>query len=83
MAIQYLTITWDQLHKDARTLASALLGAPSVKGILVVARDGLIPAAILARELDIRRVQTISVESYAAARRTARHRPYVGVASSR
>lgn len=77
MATQYLTITWDQLHTDARTLASALLGAPSVKGILAIARGGLIPAAIMARELDIRRVQTISVESYTGLRAKSRGNVHV------
>lgn len=72
MATEYMTITWDQLQADARYLARALLGVPSVKGILAVARGGLIPAAIIARELNIRRVKTISVESYQGPRAESR-----------
>lgn len=72
MATEYLTITWDQLQVDARRPARALLGAPSVKGILAIARGGLIPAAITARELNIRRVKTISVESYEGPRAGSR-----------
>ncbi|UYH51665.1 xanthine phosphoribosyltransferase [Candidatus Kirkpatrickella diaphorinae] len=72
MATEYLTITWDQLHADARRLARTLLGAKSYRGILAIARGGLIPAAIMARELDIRRVQTILIESYTGLRAETR-----------
>lgn len=64
MATNYATVTWDQLHRDARTLASALMGRAPFKGIVAVTRGGLIPAAIIARELDCRLVESISVISY-------------------
>lgn len=64
MATNYATVTWDQLHRDARTLASALMGRTPFKGIVAVTRGGLIPAAIIARELDCRLVESISVVSY-------------------
>lgn len=64
MATNYATVTWDQLHRDARTLASALMARGAFKGIVAVTRGGLIPAAIIARELDCRLVESISVISY-------------------
>ena len=60
----YATVTWDQLHRDARTLAASLMPLGPFKGIVAVTRGGLIPAAIIARELECRLVETISVVSY-------------------
>lgn len=57
-------ITWDQLHRDSRALAWRLLDMNFFKGIVTVTRGGLVPAAIIARELDIRLVDTICVSSY-------------------
>ncbi len=60
----YATVTWDQLHRDARTLASALMPLAPFRGIVAITRGGLIPAAIIARELECRLVESISVVSY-------------------
>ncbi|GAB6111246.1 xanthine phosphoribosyltransferase [Desulfomicrobium salsuginis] len=57
-------ISWDQLHRDAKALAWRLLDKDFFKGIIAVTRGGLVPAAIIARELDIRLVDTICVSSY-------------------
>ena len=57
-------ISWDQLHRDARALAWRLLDKDFFKGIIAVTRGSLVPAAIIARELDIRLVDTICVSSY-------------------
>lgn len=54
---------WEEFHRDCRTLARQLIGQPWL-GILAIARGGLVPAAILARELDIRLVDTLCVASY-------------------
>ena len=61
---RYLTISWEQFHKDARTLASRLLDREDLKKIVCVTRGGLFPAAVLARELEIRWIDTICVASY-------------------
>lgn len=58
-----LPLSWSRIHDDARRLAAKLKGRP-FKGIVAVARGGLVPAAILARELDIRLVETVCVSSY-------------------
>ncbi len=63
--VSYATVTWDQLHRDARSLAGALMGQ-NYTGIVAVSRGGLIPAAIVARELEIRLIECISVLSYAS-----------------
>jgi len=60
----YATVTWDQLHRDARTLATALMPLAPFRGIVAITRGGLIPAAIIARELECRLVESISVVSY-------------------
>ncbi|BCK74964.1 xanthine-guanine phosphoribosyltransferase [Acetobacter aceti NRIC 0242] len=64
MATTYATVTWDQLHRDARTLAETLMSKGPFKGIVAITRGGLIPAAILARELDCRLIESISVVTY-------------------
>lgn len=58
-------ISWEQLHRDSRALAWRLLDMDFFNGIIAVTRGGLVPAAIIARELDIRLVDTVCVASYA------------------
>ena len=61
-------VSWDQLHRDARALAWRLDGqGPEDTGwraIVAITRGGMAPAMIVARELDIRVIDTISVKSY-------------------
>ncbi len=57
-------ISWDQLHRDSKALAWRLLNIGPFKGIIAITRGGLVPAAIIARELDIRLVDTICLSSY-------------------
>ncbi len=64
MATRYVTVTWDQLHRDARTLAGQLIADGPFAGIVAITRGGLIPAAIIGRELDCRLIETVSVASY-------------------
>jgi xanthine phosphoribosyltransferase len=64
MAQHYYTVTWDQLHRDARALAWRLIAMGPYTGIVAVTRGGLIPAAIVARELDCRLVESVSVATY-------------------
>jgi xanthine phosphoribosyltransferase len=67
MAAHYYTVTWDQLHRDARALAWRLMDLGPFNGVVAITRGGLIPAAIIARELDLRLVETVSIVTYAAA----------------
>ena len=57
-------VTWDELHRHARALAWRLLDLGPWQGIVAVTRGGLVPAAIVARELDIRLVDTVCIASY-------------------
>jgi xanthine phosphoribosyltransferase len=57
-------VTWDELHRHSKALAWRLLEMGPWQGIVAVTRGGLVPAAIVARELDIRLVDTLCVASY-------------------
>ena len=62
-------VSWDQIHRDARALAWRLdKRGPGEGGawraVVAITRGGMAPAMIIARELDIRLVDTISVKSY-------------------
>ena len=61
-------VSWDQIHRDSRALAWRLDGKGPDDGawraIVAITRGGMAPAMIIARELDIRTVDTISVKSY-------------------
>jgi xanthine phosphoribosyltransferase len=64
MAQHYYTVTWDQLHRDARALAWRLIDSGPWRGIVAITRGGLIPAAIIARELECRLIESISITTY-------------------
>lgn len=61
-------ISWDQIHRDSRALAWRLDGHGPDDGawraVVAITRGGMAPAMIVARELGIRTVDTISVKSY-------------------
>ena len=59
-----IVISWPELHRDTRVLCHALMQKGPFKGIIAIARGGLIPAALIARELEIRLVDTICASSY-------------------
>ena len=59
-----LLVSWETLHRDTRTLAERLREVGTWDALVAVTRGGLIPAAIVARELDIRFVDTICLSSY-------------------
>ena len=57
-------VTWDMFQMHASKLSERLLPASQWKGIIAVSRGGLFPAAVLARELSIRHVETVCIASY-------------------
>ncbi|MGL4735568.1 MAG: xanthine phosphoribosyltransferase [Enterovibrio sp.] len=59
-----LVITWDSMQTYTRQLAQRLLPASQWQGIIAVSRGGLVPAAILARELGLRYVDTVCISTY-------------------
>lgn len=62
-------VSWEELHRNARALAWRLLGKGPLengkwKGIIGVTRGGLVPACIMARELEILLIETLCISSY-------------------
>jgi xanthine phosphoribosyltransferase len=57
-------VSWEQFHRDARALAWRLSGTGPYDAVVAVTRGGLVPAAVVARELGIRIIETICVASY-------------------
>jgi xanthine phosphoribosyltransferase len=57
-------VSWDQFHRDSRALAWRLSGSGPFDAIVCITRGGLVPAAIVARELGIRVIETVCVASY-------------------
>ena len=61
-----IIISWPELHRDTRYLSTVLHDLGEWKGIIAITRGGLVPAALVARELDIRLIDTVCVVSYEA-----------------
>jgi xanthine phosphoribosyltransferase len=57
-------ISWEQLHRDSKALAWRLVDLEKWQGIIAITRGGMVPASIIARELEIRHVDTVCVCSY-------------------
>jgi xanthine phosphoribosyltransferase len=57
-------LSWDQFHRDARALAWRLMDKGQFEAIVCVTRGGLVPAAIVARELGLRIIETLCIASY-------------------
>lgn len=61
-------VSWDQFHRDCKALAWRLSGKAEAQGewkaIVSITRGGLVPAAIIARELGIRNIETVCIASY-------------------
>ena len=68
MSPKAFPVSWDQFHRDARALAWRLAdrgpnGAP-FEAIVCITRGGLVPAAIVSRELNLRLIETVCIASY-------------------
>ena len=57
-------VSWDQFHRDARALAWRLAGSGPFSALVCITRGGLVPAAIVARELEMRMIETVCIASY-------------------
>jgi xanthine phosphoribosyltransferase len=57
-------VSWDQFHRDARALAWRLHEAGPFAAIVCITRGGLVPAAIVARELNVRLIESVCISSY-------------------
>ena len=59
-----MPISWEEMHRHTKSLARKLIDKGPWTGIIGVARGGLVPACIIARELDIHLVETLCISSY-------------------
>ncbi len=57
-------VSWEELHRHSKALAWRLLEMGPWTGIAAVSRGGLVPAAIIARELEVRLIDTVCIASY-------------------
>ncbi|WP_412057932.1 xanthine phosphoribosyltransferase [Bartonella sp. DGB2] len=58
-------VSWDQFHRDSRALAWRIAGRNEEwRAIVAITRGGLVPAAIICRELGIRMIETVCIASY-------------------
>jgi xanthine phosphoribosyltransferase len=57
-------VSWDEMHRNARALAWRLAEIQDWDGIIGITRGGLVPACIMARELDVRLGETLCIASY-------------------
>ncbi|HHN72736.1 MAG TPA: xanthine phosphoribosyltransferase [Thermopetrobacter sp.] len=57
-------VSWEQFHRDSRALAWRLAEKGPFEAIVAITRGGLVPAAIVARELNVRRIETVGITSY-------------------
>ena len=61
---RYFPVSWEEMHRDSRALSWRLAEKGPWTGIVAIARGGLIPAQIVARELEVRLIDTICIASY-------------------
>ncbi|MEE8535880.1 MAG: xanthine phosphoribosyltransferase [Kiloniellales bacterium] len=57
-------VSWEELHRHSKALAWRLVDMGPWKGIVAISRGGLVPAAIVARELELRLIDTVCIASY-------------------
>lgn len=57
-------VSWDEIHRNAKALAWQLVDRGPWKGIIAITRGGMVPACIVARELDVKMVDTLCISSY-------------------
>jgi adenine/guanine phosphoribosyltransferase-like PRPP-binding protein len=57
-------VSWQELHRDSKALAWRLIERGPWAGVVAVTRGGLVPAAIVARELELRLIDTICIATY-------------------
>lgn len=57
-------VSWEEMHRNSKALALRLLKKEKWKGIMAVTRGGMVPACIVARELDLKLIETLCISSY-------------------
>ncbi len=64
MAAHRYPVNWKDFYLNAQALGWRLNATKTWKGIIAITRGGLVPSAIVARELGVRKIDTISIVSY-------------------
>lgn len=62
--IDHHIVTWAEVHRDTRILVRRLMNTGPWRGIIALTRGGLVPAAIVAREMSIHVVDTLCITTY-------------------
>ncbi|MCP4218545.1 MAG: xanthine phosphoribosyltransferase, partial [bacterium] len=62
-------VSWEELHRNGKALAWKLLDKGPLeggkwKGIIAITRGGMVPACIVARELEVLNIETFCITSY-------------------
>jgi xanthine phosphoribosyltransferase len=57
-------VSWEQFHRDSKALAWRLASQGEWTAMVAITRGGLVPAGIVARELNIRKIETVCMASY-------------------
>jgi xanthine phosphoribosyltransferase len=58
-------ISWEELHRNTKALAWKLNDInKNWKGVIAITRGGMVPACIIARELEILNIETFCITSY-------------------
>ena len=55
--VEHHIVTWAEVHRDTRILVRRLMGKGPWQGIVALTRGGLVPAAIVAREMSFYRTR--------------------------
>ena len=61
---KFFPVSWDQFHRDCRALTWRLNEVGPFHAVIAITRGGLVPAAIVARELGVRVIDTVCIASY-------------------
>lgn len=57
-------VSWHDIHRISKALAWKLEAKGPWKGIIAITRGGLVPACLVAMELNVRQIDTLSAASY-------------------
>jgi len=63
---KFFPVSWEEMHRNSKALAWRLLELGPWKGIVGITRGGMVPACVVARELDVRIIEPVSVVGYEA-----------------
>ena len=57
-------IRWDEFHQDVKDVCEKIKNSGTYNKIVAISRGGLLPAGIIAYELDIRNCHAINIATY-------------------